>query len=174
MLLVPQKRDEMQGAEKELNFFSNDPLSRVVSWQSRDPFSTILVPSWLCEPRLVIKPFSTPVTLCVKGEAGFNCAIIYMMIRLKLSPISLLLKYHTNHKKILHFIIQWVHLCVEEVSTPTVLARCISDTPTDGEEGKGKKKCFFFTFCFMSLEENQQGENRLFKIILLSSYFYLF
>lgn len=31
MLLVPQKRDEMQGTEKELNFFGNDPLSRVVS-----------------------------------------------------------------------------------------------------------------------------------------------
>lgn len=62
---------------------------------------------------------------------------------------------------------------MEEVSIPTVLARYIPDTPTDGEEGKGKKKCFF-TFCFMSLEENQQGENRCFKIKLLSCYFYLF
>lgn len=74
------ERDEMQGAEKELNFFSNDPLSRVVGWQSRDLFSTILVPSWLCEPRRVIKPFSTPVTLCVKGEAGFNCVIIFVCV----------------------------------------------------------------------------------------------
>lgn len=31
---------------------------------------------------------------------------------------------------------------MEEVSIPTVLARYIPDTPTDGEEGKGKKKCF--------------------------------
>lgn len=158
---------------KNLIFFSNDPLSRVVSWQSRDPFSTILVPSWLCEPRLVIKPFSTPVTLCVKGEAGFNCVIIYMMIRLKLSPISLLLKYHTNHKK---------NSTLYDPMSPSMCGRgfnthSISEMHiwyAHGWGGGERQEEVFFTFCFMSLEENQQGENRCFKIKLLSSYFYLF